>query len=73
MSLVATALPREFVFEKGSSTVRLPDPNPDMSVEDVLTYYAPQYPELTTALIEVPKIEKGKSVYKVTTTVGTNA
>lgn len=72
MALVATKLEREFTFKKGNTTVRLPDPNPEMTTEEVLSFYAPQYPELTTAQLEGPNIEGTKSVYSVKTTVGTH-
>jgi PRTRC genetic system protein C len=71
MPLVVSELEREFKFKKDGEQVTLPDPDPEMSVNDVLQYYAPQYPELTTATLEGPKTEKGKAVYSVKTTVGT--
>jgi PRTRC genetic system protein C len=35
--------------------IRLPDPNPDMSVEEVKALYAAQYPELATAVVNGPE------------------
>ena len=71
MALVLEKLKREFHFKKDGTLVRLPDPNPDMTIEEVLSFYGPQYPELTTATLEGPKTEAGKAVYSVNTTVGT--
>lgn len=71
MALTVTTLEREFKFKKDGTQVTLPDPNPDMSVEEVLQFYAPQYPELTTATLDGPKTEGKKAVYSVKTTVGT--
>lgn len=42
---------REFVYH-GTS---LADPNPKMSIEDVRSFYANQFPELTTAVISGPE------------------
>ena len=34
---------------------RLPDPDPELSVEDVRTLYAQQFPDLATAAITGPE------------------
>lgn len=68
-----TAVEREFKFSKNGTPVTLPDPNPDMTLDEVLQFYAPQYPELTTATMEEPKMEGNKATYRVKTTVGTKA
>jgi PRTRC genetic system protein C len=62
---------REFKFTKNGTLVTLPDPNPEMSIQEVLGYYGSQYPELTTATLEDPVMEGNKATYKVRTTVGT--
>jgi PRTRC genetic system protein C len=41
---------REFAY----NGIKLPDPNPEMSLEQVREVYSPAYPELTTAAIEGP-------------------
>lgn len=64
---------REFKFSKNGTPVTLPDPDPDMSLEEVLNFYSGQYPELTTATLEEHKIEGNKATYRVKTTVGTKA
>ena len=67
----AESLERIFRFKKDGTTVNLPDPNPEMSIQEVIDYYAPQYPELTTATFEAtPKTEGNQSVYSVKTTFG---
>lgn len=73
MALEVTNLKREFTFKKDGTTVTLPDPNPDYSVEEVMQFYGGQYPELTTATLDEPKIEGNRATYKVRTTVGTKA
>lgn len=64
-------LKREFKFNKDGTPVTLPDPNPTMTVAEVMQYYSGQYPELTTATVDEPVVEGKKASYKVKTTVGT--
>jgi PRTRC genetic system protein C len=71
MALEVTSLKREFKFKKDGTTVTLPDPNPEFSVDEVMQFYSGQYPELTTATMDGPKIEGKSAVYSVKTTVGT--
>lgn len=70
MALEVQTLKREFKFSKNGTTVTLPDPNPQFTVNDVVKFYAGQYPELTNGLLEGPKIESDKAVYTVTTKAG---
>jgi len=62
---------RVFKFKKDGTPVELPDPNPEFSLQEVLSFYGAQYPELTTATLEGPKLEGRTAVYSVKTTVGT--
>lgn len=71
MPLEVTNQPREFKFKKDGTTVTLPDPNPDFTLEECMQFYSGQYPELTTATLDEPKVEKGKVIHNVRTTVGT--
>jgi PRTRC genetic system protein C len=71
MAIKVETLEREFHFKKDGNKVMLPDPNPKLSVEEVLRFYGGQYPELTTATLDGPKTEGKKAVYSVKTTVGT--
>jgi PRTRC genetic system protein C len=61
MALEVKALPREFSF----NAVRLPDPNPAFSIEQVRDTYVSSYPELATASIEGPEATE-KGTIKVT-------
>ncbi len=47
----STAMKREFFF----AGLKLPDPNRDMSLEDVRGALALQYPEIATAAISGPE------------------
>lgn len=71
MPVEVTNLKREFKFKKDGTNVTLPDPNPEFSVQEVLNFYSGQYPELTTATLDGPKVEGKQAVYSVVTTVGT--
>lgn len=69
MALLRTELKRVFKIEK--SGVELPDPNPNMSEDEVMKFYSLQYPELTTATVDGPKIDNDKAYYSFKTTIGT--
>ena len=56
-----TLAKREFKFDK----VILPDPDPDMSAEEVKIFYSHQYPELVNAKTEETK-KDGKQTFKFT-------
>ena len=57
---------REFAY----NGIKLPDPNPEMSLEQVREVYSPAYPELTTAAIEGPEVTDDKLVYHFVRAVG---
>lgn len=50
---------------------QLDDPDPDMTPEEVMQFYAGTYPELTTSNVHGPKMENDVAVYEFKTTVGT--
>ena len=50
--------------------VRLPDPNPSFTVEQVRDAYVNSYPELATAAIEGPSPVDGRMEYTFTRAVG---
>ena len=50
---------------------KLPDPNPKLSVEDVRTLYAHQYPDIATATIIGPESIGDKLRYQFTRAIGT--
>lgn len=59
-------LVREFTY----NGIKLPDPNPDMSLEQVREVYSPAYPELITAAIEGPEIKGETLLYRFARAVG---
>ncbi len=61
------ALEREFRYNGGQ---RLPDPNPKLTVEEVINLYAYAYPEITTAAVEGPEVVGNKLVYRLTRAIG---
>jgi PRTRC genetic system protein C len=71
MALEVTNLEREFTFKKNGANVTLADPNPDLSTQEVMQHYGSQYPELTTASVEGPRVEGTKAIYSVKTSIGT--
>lgn len=71
MAIEVTTLTREFKFKKDGTNITLPDPNPEFTAQEVMNFYGGQYPELTTASLDGPKIEGRTAVYTVKTTVGT--
>ncbi len=60
-------LGRDFRF----NGLKLPDPNPDFSAEQVREVYTPMYPDLATAAITGPEAVGNKQVYNFTRQVGT--
>lgn len=61
------SLSRVFVY----SGVRLPDPNPELTVEEVRDMYVVDYPELATAAVEGPTPVNDSMEYTFTRAVGT--
>jgi PRTRC genetic system protein C len=62
----AKPLNRTFEFDG----VRLPDPNPKLSVEEVRALYAHQYPDIATAAISGPESVGDKLRYQFTRAIG---
>lgn len=60
-----------FKLKKNGETLRLDDPNPEMTVNDVMDFYSMTYPELTTATPHGPVMEDDCAVYEFKTTIGT--
>jgi PRTRC genetic system protein C len=50
-NLKAEALVREFLY----NGIRIPDPGPDLSVEQVRDLLTPNYPEIATASLSGPE------------------
>jgi PRTRC genetic system protein C len=59
-------LKREFVY----NGVKLPDPNPQMSIEQVRETYAAAYPEINTAAVEGPETAGNKMIYRFVRAIG---
>ncbi len=57
---------REFVYS-GSC---LPDPNPKLSIEEVRSFYANQFPELTTEAISGPETVGDRLRYRFERAIG---
>ncbi len=71
MPLEVTSLEREFTFKKDSkTTIDLADPNPSMSVDDVIKFYSGEHPELTNAMVQGPTVVGDKANYSITTKAG---
>ena len=62
-----TTLSREFTY----NGVKLPDPNPNMTLEEVRAVYTNQYPDLATAIITGPEADGGKLRYSFVRAIGT--
>ncbi len=71
MALTIKHLKRQFAFKKDGNKITLPDPNPELSVTEVMNFYANQYPELTTSTVGGPEIKDDMAVYTFKTTIGT--
>lgn len=57
---------REFVYH-GTS---LADPNPKLSIEEVRSFYANQFPELTTATVSGPETVSDHLRYRFERAIG---
>jgi len=62
-----STLKRSFSF----NGLKLPEPDEQMSVEEVKSFYANQYPELTTAAISGPEIVGNSIQYTFSRAIGT--
>ena len=66
MAIRIERLERLFLF----NGVKLPDPNPDFTVEQVRDMYVTTYPELATAALEGPTPVNGSMQYTFTRAIG---
>ena len=66
MALTVSKMTRIFQFQG----VRLPDPNPSMPVDEVKAFYAAQYPELATAVVNGPEAVGDKMRYTFDRAIG---
>lgn len=66
MPITVTKMTRIFQF----NGIRLPDPNPSMTVDEVKALYAAQYPELATAVVNGPEAVGDKMRYTFERAIG---
>ena len=66
MALTVAKMIRSFEF----CGIRLPDPNPAMSVEEVKALYATHYPELATAVVNGPEAVRDRVRYTFDRAIG---
>jgi PRTRC genetic system protein C len=66
MPIQVQSLEREFIFNGHS----LPDPGPNLSVEQVREVYIPSHPDITTATVVGPETINGKLRYTFTRAIG---
>jgi PRTRC genetic system protein C len=66
MAVTVTKMVRVFEF----CGIRLPDPNEAMSVDEVKAFYAAQYPELATAVVNGPEATGDKMRYTFERAIG---
>lgn len=69
--LVTQILKRVFLFEQNGKPIRLDDPKPSYTPEEVKHFYSGNYPILTNAQIEGPEIKSDEVQYRFLTTLGT--
>ena len=67
MAIKVEKMLREFVF----NGIKLPDPNPELTVEKVREIHAMTYPEISTAAVEGPEILGNRLRYTFSRAVGT--
>jgi PRTRC genetic system protein C len=63
----AKVLSRSFTY----NGVKLPDPDPRMTPEDVKAAYSHQYPELATAALTGPEASGEQLIYSFVRAIGT--
>ena len=70
MALNVTTAKRQFIFKKDGDDIKLEDPNPELSIEEVKKLYSGKHPELTNATISGPMMQDDSAVYNFSTSVG---
>jgi PRTRC genetic system protein C len=66
-SMTIETMAREFRYD----SVRLPDPNPKLSIEEVRTAFSATYPEIAIAAVTGPEAIGNKLVYHFAKAIGT--
>ncbi|WP_314033226.1 PRTRC system protein C [Xanthocytophaga flava] len=70
MILLTQTLTRKFQLKKNGNVIELNDPNSSFSPEEVMSFYANMYSELTTATVYGPEVKEKELLYEFKTTVG---
>lgn len=68
MALQVTNLTRQFTLNKDGKKTDLTDPNPSLSVDEVMKFYATKHPELTIAIATGPNVVDNTAKYTFTAT-----
>lgn len=66
MAITVNTIKRVFKY----NGMTLQDPGPSMSIKAVLALFAPQFPELTNAVVEGPVTKGNTSTYTFSRAVG---
>ena len=66
-----TLLKRVFVYKKNGKDIKLTDPDPSMTADQVLSFYSGTYPEMTTASVTGPEFKADTLEYTIKSVVGT--
>jgi PRTRC genetic system protein C len=69
--LKTNILSRIFLHKENGQEIPLTDPNPALSPEAVMNFYAGTYPILTNARLTGPEIKQDKIQYRFESTLGT--
>lgn len=70
MAIKIEKVKRKFNLEKNGQTISLTDPNPAMTVSEVMDFYSTKYPELLNAK-ESSEKKDGEIIYNFKTIAGT--
>ena len=69
--LQVSKLPRVFLFKNHNQTIKLTDPNPAFTPQQVCDFFSVTYPILTTAKISGPEMGKDQMEYTFSSVLGT--
>lgn len=69
--LQTTELQRTFSFNENGNRIKLADPAPELSPNEVMNFYSATYPILTTSKVEGPIIKNDEIQFEFKTVMGT--
>jgi len=70
MAIKKQQLKRVFIIKTGTTETTLSDPNVNMTPEQVMSFYAGTYPELTNSNVHGPNFKNDRIEYHFKTTIG---